>query len=275
MKKKFTSAMRLFVISAIFLIGASSALCTAQPNDELFVFADGATHIMQRVASASGERYEAPDDPETVFLSDGTEATLKIRGRLYSRYVLLRSLADDGEFLDEFLLTVDGKNYRMKQVVSASGAAYEAVDDPDTTFRSKGPSATLVVRGKEYSGYDTWQTDGGIWLADQEFPTEIEWNVTNIADSAVLPDSTVTLTFHADGSLSGLASVNHYNALWMTSGGEILITKGTVTKKMGPPDLMNQEGAFLRLLPEIKNFQFRKDGLALGSKSGAKIILKR
>jgi heat shock protein HslJ len=272
MRTKFITIARLIAISAIFSIGASGALCAAaQSNDELFVFADGATHIMKRVVSDAGEKYEAAGDPETAFWSDGTEAALKIRGRKYSRYVLLRRSTDD----DELLLTVDDKNYRLKRVVSASGAAYEAAGDPETNFWSKGESATLVVKGKEYSGYDTWQLDGGIWLADQEFPTEIEWKVTNIADSTVLPNSTVTVTFHADGSLSGLASVNNYRASWMTSGNKIIITKGAATKKAGLPDLMNQETAFLKLLSEINSFQFRKDGLALGSKNGAKIILKQ
>jgi heat shock protein HslJ/uncharacterized lipoprotein YbaY len=38
----------------------------------------------------------------------------------------------------------------LRQAVSASGARYEAVDDPRTSFWNKGRRATLVVRGREF-----------------------------------------------------------------------------------------------------------------------------
>ena len=47
-------------------------------------------------------------------------------------------------------LVVDEVRYPLRQVVSASGARYEAVGDPTTTFWSKGERATLVVKGKAY-----------------------------------------------------------------------------------------------------------------------------
>ncbi|MDR2178934.1 MAG: META domain-containing protein [Synergistaceae bacterium] len=273
MKKYCTWTTRFVLIAAIFAMGIlmGTAPCSAaQPDDEVFAFAGGKTHIMKRVPSPSGEKYEAADDPETFFWSEGAEAVLKIRGRQYSKYVLLRDLTGD-----DFILTVDGKNYRMEQAVSASGALYKAAGDPETTFWSKGESVTLVVAGEEYSGYDTWRADGGIWLADQEFPTEIQWKVVSIDDSPLLPNSAVTITFHADGSVSGKASVNTYNASWMATGNKLVITRGVATKMAGSPELMDQENAFLKLLSEINSFQFLKDGLTLGSESGAKILLKQ
>lgn len=47
-------------------------------------------------------------------------------------------------------VVVDGTRYPLRQAVSASGARYEAVDDPTTTFWSKGDRATLVVKGRVY-----------------------------------------------------------------------------------------------------------------------------
>lgn len=51
---------------------------------------------------------------------------------------------------DTLNLAVGEVRYPLRQVVSASGARYEAVDDPTTTFWSKGGRATLVVKGNAY-----------------------------------------------------------------------------------------------------------------------------
>ena len=40
--------------------------------------------------------------------------------------------------------------FDLRQVVAASGARYEAVNDPTTSFWNKGERATLVIRGKAY-----------------------------------------------------------------------------------------------------------------------------
>ena len=51
---------------------------------------------------------------------------------------------------DTLNLEVGEVRYPLREVVSASGARYEAVGDPTTTFWSKGERATLVVKGKAY-----------------------------------------------------------------------------------------------------------------------------
>lgn len=53
----------------------------------------------------------------------------------------------DGEGLR---LTVGAESFAMRPVVSASGAKYTAVDDPTTTFWSKGDRGLLEVRGQSY-----------------------------------------------------------------------------------------------------------------------------
>jgi heat shock protein HslJ/uncharacterized lipoprotein YbaY len=42
------------------------------------------------------------------------------------------------------------QSFEMRQARSASGARYEAVDDPTTSFWNKGQRGTLVIRGREY-----------------------------------------------------------------------------------------------------------------------------
>lgn len=51
---------------------------------------------------------------------------------------------------DGLRLTVGAESFDMRPVVSASGAKYEAVADPTTTFWSKGERGLLEVRGQAY-----------------------------------------------------------------------------------------------------------------------------
>jgi len=46
-------------------------------------------------------------------------------------------------------LTVGNERYQMRRVESASGAKYEALDDPTTSLWSKGDAARVAVRGRE------------------------------------------------------------------------------------------------------------------------------
>jgi heat shock protein HslJ len=47
-------------------------------------------------------------------------------------------------------LKVGGETFDMRQVSSASGAKYEAVNDSTTIFWSKGPNALVTARGRQY-----------------------------------------------------------------------------------------------------------------------------
>jgi membrane-bound inhibitor of C-type lysozyme len=166
MTGNFFRVRRLWAVSVMCLFFAAGAAFA----DELFVSAGGKNYILQREESVSGDKhakhakYAAADDPTTVFWSSADEAGLTIEGREYSRYVLIRLLPDE----DEILLTVDGKNYRMKRVVSASGAKFEDVNDPATVFWSKGVSAMLTIKGKDYPDYESWEPVDVIWLPPEQ-----------------------------------------------------------------------------------------------------------
>lgn len=48
---------------------------------------------------------------------------------------------------DDIAVTVAGETLLLEPAPAASGATYEAVNDPTTTFWSKGDKALLVLRG--------------------------------------------------------------------------------------------------------------------------------
>lgn len=52
---------------------------------------------------------------------------------------------------DEITMVMDGRAYRMTQVVSASGAHY-VTDDGQTSFWNKGSSAWVTLRGRDITG---------------------------------------------------------------------------------------------------------------------------
>jgi heat shock protein HslJ len=140
---------------------------------------------------------------------------------------------------------------------------------------SKGEAAMLTIAGEEYQGYDVWTSDGVIWLPGQNIPTGVEWKVTSIAGLEVIPGSSVTITFHPHGKLSGKASVNNYTSSWITSGYRLKITGGVSTQKAGPQNLMDQEERFLKFLSQVDRFEFRREGLALVDKDDEEILLRR
>ena len=242
----------------------------AQGDDELYVTIDGETFVMKRVVSASGAKYEAVDDPTTVFWSKGRNATLTVRGREYSKYVLIRNSPRE----DELFLSVDGENFLLKRADAASGAKYEAQGDPTTYFWSKGDTAALVIRGKEYMGYDAPKSEEqpAPSPAQQAALTGVEWRVTSIAGVAVQPGSSVTIHFDENGRVGGKATVNSYSAPWMEAGGRLLIMNAASTMMAGPPELMDQEQRFLDTLSKVRGYEIRNGELILSANTGEEIV---
>lgn len=57
-------------------------------------------------------------------------------------------------------LTAGQQSFNLRPVPAASGARYEAVGDPTTSFRSKGRNATVAVKGRTWPEC-TWMKEGG------------------------------------------------------------------------------------------------------------------
>jgi putative lipoprotein len=262
----------IFFFSFAFVAQGAFA---AEPTDtELFVNYGGETHALYLVQYDPKEEfqlYEAQGRPDTYFKSSRLDAELSVNGRVCTKYTLVRNTKDE----DEIIFTVDGVNYAMRQVVTASGVKYEAPEDPDTYFWSKESSADLFINGKRYEGYDEWLPSGGIAITGEGVPTEVEWSVKSIAGADIVGGSTVTITFHKDGNLSGTASVNNYRYSWIASGNRLVVSEGLVTRMMGPDDLMGQESAFLDALAHVARFRFGREGLILVTREGSEILLSR
>lgn len=257
-----------------FLVGMTIvlALGTAAAADTLTAGVNGKNYVLERVETASGEKYEAAGDPSTYFWSNDDNAVFRVKGISCFRYVLIRETANE----DELTLTADGKNYLLKRIGAESGAKYEYILDPETFLWCKNDGTTLVIAGKNYPGYDVLTpVVGEIWVSNLKIPTGVEWKVTAIGGEKILDGSSITAQFRPDGRMSGMASVNGYTAAWIGADGKLMITNGAATKKAGPQPLMEQEDKFLKLLSNINSFVVREDGLSLITRDGVEIVLSK
>ena len=104
-----------------------------------------------------------------------------------------------------------------------------------------------------------------------------EWTLVQYSQNATtvmaLAGNPVTLTFGNDGNLAGSAGCNRYFASWQVSGSSLTIGQaGSTMMYCGEPGVMDQESAYLGLLPEAGSFAINSDRLVISDKSGNAIL---
>ena len=109
--------------------------------------------------------------------------------------------------------------------------------------------------------------------------TGTEWQMTSYdsgagGDQSVSSDSPIiTVTFGADGTLSGNASINRYSTNYTTTaeGGMTIDPRIVSTKMAGPEGLMTQEAAYLAALPKTATYTIEGGELRLRDALGSVI----
>jgi polar amino acid transport system substrate-binding protein len=102
------------------------------------------------------------------------------------------------------------------------------------------------------------------------------WQVANFYDielgdtGVVLPGTTLTMAFGANGRVNGSSGCNTYSASYLVSGSQLAITlpSGTGMLCAEPAGIMEQEAAFLALLPSVGGYSIEGDSLYLQDASG-------
>ena len=95
------------------------------------------------------------------------------------------------------------------------------------------------------------------------------WQATGIlqgdAFKSVISGTEITASFDVDGTLSGSAGCNSYRARYATERGEIEITQPAGTQKAcaSPDGIMEQESAYLAVLPTVLSFRVSGRSLEL------------
>lgn len=106
---------------------------------------------------------------------------------------------------------------------------------------------------------------------------EGEWTLISYGDASnptvALPDVQASLTFGADGRLSGNVGCNQIGASYTINGNEVNIESPFATKKYCE-GMMEQEDAILKILSQqTLNFELSGTQLTLTSQDGSSVIV--
>lgn len=107
--------------------------------------------------------------------------------------------------------------------------------------------------------------------------TDVNWTATTVnngreAVTGLVAGTTITLRFAEDGTLSGSAGCNRYNSAYTIDGATITIQPPASTRMMCPEEgVMEQEQAYLILLPQAASYSIRGDQMELRTAEGALI----
>jgi heat shock protein HslJ/uncharacterized lipoprotein YbaY len=117
---------------------------------------DEGTRYAVRGAVFSGARPAWASDPVTIdtkgaVVDLGTLDMTQVRAGAFPTVFQCGDQRATVDFmLQAMWLTVGNDTFEMRQALAASGARYEAVGDPTTSFWNRGRNATLVVKGRTY-----------------------------------------------------------------------------------------------------------------------------
>ena len=90
------------------------------------------------------------------------------------------------------------------------------------------------------------------------------WQLTGWADSGIDPlPFGITATFTGD-QLAGKSGINRYSGSYRLSpGGRLTLGPAAGTRMAGPPEAMEAEQAFFRLLEQVQTYRRNPDELTL------------
>jgi len=126
---------------------------------------------------------------------------------------------------DTMRLTVGEETYDMRPVVTASGVTYEAVDDPSTTFWSKGDRARLIVRGRPYPECARIDTSAPVFhaggnepgwrleITDTTMTLLADYGGTRIVAPTPVPEAAADYRKYAAASSGGSLTVTVFDRL--------------------------------------------------------------
>jgi heat shock protein HslJ len=145
-----------------------------------------------------------------------------------------------------------------------AATAYEIVDEKLTLKDGQGQAlAVFAAPGQGLQGTS--------WLV-----TEYD---SGTGLTSILPGSTVTATFGANGRVNGSAGCNNYFAAYTTSASSTsinIIQVGLTRMLCQPADAMVQEGDFIRALKAASTYQIEGRHLTLNKADGSVVMhLKR
>ena len=169
-------------------------------------------------------------------------------------------------------VTIDGDSMKIGMIAATQIACPPPADSVERAYLA----ALAEVAGWRMDGSALVlvNADGDELLRYEAASPVGDWEATSIqtgdALASPLPGTTITATFADDGTLSGSSGCNQYTGSYTLDGGEIEIGPLVATKKAcaAPEGVMEQEAAYLAVLPTATHFRLDGQSLALLATDG-------
>jgi len=254
----------------------------AELGQGLRLTTDTATYDLERVVSASGVKYQAKNDPGTLFWNKGRETLIEIDGKRLADCTQpspdLRaqgnepgwSLTLSGDRLD--LVTDYGANHQTLALLPPTR------EDDRTVYRTSDNSTLVAVSddicrdnmsGMTYPKtvmvtYDTTSLNG-CGGDPATLLSRGEWMVEDVNGGGIVDRSQGTLLFTGtengeEHRVGGRSFCNRYTASYELTGEGLTIGNAAVTRMACAPALMDLEQKFLDILMNTQRFELTETG---------------
>jgi heat shock protein HslJ len=174
--------------------------------------------------------------------------------------------------------SLDGSKLRIEPNAAATlmacapdltnqATAFRAALANATAYRMESGKLTLLSRDGSVAA---------VFAAQNESLTGTSWSVSGLNNGrqgvvSVLPGSSLTMEFAADGKLSGSAGCNRFHASYTREGAKLSIGAVAATRRQceQPAGAMEQEQQFLKALQTVTTVRAEGDRLELRAADGA------
>ena len=272
-------------------------------GDAMQLDAGGEVFRMRSVVAASGAKYQAEDDPSTIFWNKGREAFIQIRGQALGTCAIAAAASIEPAASQTLLMARGNEPGWNLTIGDAEIALVTDYGAKRSTFPKPAPEAsgdatryvvadanltiTLIERpcadtmsGMFYPLTVTVERPEGVLSGCGGEPASLllgpERVVESIDGVRLIGDSRATIAFQEGGRVDGLASCNRYTAIYELSGEALSITGAASTMMACEPSLMEQERRFLDALAAVTRFKIAPDGaLVLVAGDRPRLIARR
>lgn len=202
-------------------------------------------------------------------LVEGTTATLRFEGG--------RASGTDGCNRYTTTYTADGSKLRF----DAAGAATMMACEPGVMEQARAFTSSLGATRSHRIAAGQLQLLGPDDAVVASFAPQAQslagasWRVTGFNNGrqavvSVLADTQLTISFAADGRVSGSAGCNNFMGTYTASGSSLKLGPAATTRKLcAQPGVMEQEQQFLKALETVATFRQEGERAELRTEDGA------
>jgi len=252
---------------------------------------------MQPSRAASGARFEAVGDPDTVFHTKGDAAVVSLRGvdlppcvKTAAPKLPLRASGNE----PPWTATVDDGRITLSTGYDSQTRAFQLLGAQQsgeiTRYRATDGAAALVMTATRSICRDSMTGMPHPYAVDMARAGALlhgcggdplallannTWEVTLLDDTAPVSGSRITLRFFAeDGFVAGVGSCNRYNAGFALSGENLKFKRAATTLMACPEPQMAQERRFHAVLNGVHAFDIDGAGMLVLSGSEGRLVAR-